>query len=1687
MENFMKRMNLLVMLLALMTIVAGCTKEPPEEVGYGEDHNLFSKEALLGYAISNADVKKEFFTGKSRLGVELPSALKSLVKKIDDFEKKKISFDISKSFLTVNVANKATLVPYMQYEIDHYDLKNAKTKSGKKTQYLEQNDEEESWQKRKYIEATPDSQALVKASDETLHGLFLKSDFEKAFSWGDEIPVLDAHPKARAELLQLTGAKVEEGSFHLTKESQVHAVVTQSVLYFYVNGVVIARYNIAGHFDLEMRKNAAGEKTAVVEKTQLGAEWSERAYIQVDAEEVALMDLDAMIYKTSDRLALKYETRQNENGQLQFIEVANSTIQNLFKKSDLSSATKWSQFIPVVDHFASTRETLDNLSGLKLGGDKAVFTLDKDSVIKPVIKQDYLYFYHGDVALVRYSIKGHYDLEIKNIGGCCDKGELKATQDTQAWDKRTHIAVDPEAAEIINFSESFFRGSEAVVNKASLESCKKVSELAPISLQKAVLGLDVAPSQKVCFGVGTYYLSVYKDLVSPSTCDVTKMIANEGCPLAGVMMVEHINIAQKASPAKPESPQVTLSMDVTGEWNKRSHIKISLPNAKIVENIVSPDALKKTVFEGQYVYSATVVAAHSENGELFEGLSSQSSDRVEFVFSENFLTAYKANDLLNDSAAPAPVLRFPVRHFDIERSADGEGATVFESTKQKWNKRAFVDVAFGSQLIKNYFSDLLGFQKYMGSVSISQPIAAYDIEVKDDVISFETEEVMTPNLAAGNIGSGETILEPTSVRIKHSFVRVDNRSYEKREYDEHDQMSFGYFLTTSLGIDPLKGKTDDSVNRYINKFDIGDQKHIDYYLSEGFPAEHVPLMREVVAAWNVAFAQATKSEQLPEGRKNVVRLIEGVYPEISNPLVNMIVWIPTRAEWSPLGYGPSFKDPLTGEIISSKAYIYGDVVSRVRQNLSDYIDVARGKDPLVFAKANLSVGPTKQFEGLNSIGQKMPKTNGAVKNLTRKAGESSQSFASKVSKMKKHAPIAESDLLKDVENLGDKVFAHEKSAESKLVSYNRVNGCAIGEDFQLASAKKYVDASPEKSKEELLDEIVKRMIFTTTLHEVGHNLGLRHNFHGTYDPLNFPAQFHKLAKEKKDPAEERGPWLEEYRTSSVMDYADDFEAVYKFAGPYDVAAIKFGYGNKLEVLKDENGDGIYDQNEDGSFVSEDISADVWRKAARDILAANPEASANAAYAVAKNQLGVRPFKFCTDEHVWDDPTCNRFDRGITISEITANRVEDYDSMYYMQGFRRGRRSFTGSSHYVLDRWLMPVRQIMDEYIYGIVTGSFAQRGPGSQQDYLQAFQIGLGFYMKVLSAIEPGDYHFDEETKEFVSGAKEGAKTLNVSLKDGKYLRARFANVGFEERALSRGVETDKLYTLMLMSMRGYPAKKYRQASLYLNYFDLLGEFTLERFSDFITDDFKVEVTAKVGEDGGLTLVSSSADEGGSGEVVTGLIPVNTSLALKEYAKFFAALEYNSESKRDFGEYVDYRLKGKDALLPDGVEKVEFTSASGTLVYQVPNSKDGLSISYKLAKRASLAAQAASKAQAELDSRPGSDVLIGQAVATFVEAFKVATGQDLSPNDIANISSAFPTYHPDIVGMFESWLANLQDEQARLKVEELKTKFDTESGLALNAEKEIDQLEGQIADSEADLRSIEADLISLKKLYDLFW
>lgn len=278
-------------------------------------------------------------------------------------------------------------------------------------------------------------------------------------------------------------------------------------------------------------------------------------------------------------------------------------------------------------------------------------------------------------------------------------------------------------------------------------------------------------------------------------------------------------------------------------------------------------------------------------------------------------------------------------------------------------------------------------------------------------------------------------------------------------------------------------------------------------------------------------------------------------------------------------------------------------------------------------------------------------------------------------------------------------------------------------DPVIAKTQKAVRAIGDEIRAEMVLDFRKKVWLSVALHEVGHTVGLRHNFEASTDALNYPQEYWKekvaLAGDGKTwvPLDQFDPEtdqqlkarMRELQYSSIMDYGRRFNDLIHGLGLYDHAAIKFGYGGILEVFKEAPKLGDYEkylQDPQQDFAGDAppvaldansierlfkrvhytqipnvfggiatpyerenvLFSDVVGKACK-IDGDCAGGGGCAGCTECRGQLGGHycsppdkvevPYRFCSDELAGMTPDCDVWDQGADPYEIVRNTVDDY--------------------------------------------------------------------------------------------------------------------------------------------------------------------------------------------------------------------------------------------------------------------------------------------------------------------------------------------------------------------------------------------------------------------------------------------
>jgi uncharacterized protein DUF4953 len=391
---------------------------------------------------------------------------------------------------------------------------------------------------------------------------------------------------------------------------------------------------------------------------------------------------------------------------------------------------------------------------------------------------------------------------------------------------------------------------------------------------------------------------------------------------------------------------------------------------------------------------------------------------------------------------------------------------------------------------------------------------------------------------------------------------------------------------------------------------------------------------------------------------------------------NFIYWVNDLQAAGPLGFGPSSLNPETGRTISASAYVYGAGVDRYAELAKEIVelmipeaegglseeeltsgayfrDAVRGElnpiDPRKSQRFGNLTGDAfaREVLGESSFAKLAEITTGGVDRLAPAIPGFDQARLSQIVGTKLE-PLMIPEEWARREERGEPSYLKERSA--LIASRAQAMGQAVPNQGPLGhlSVTNWFGADALKDLQELEDLASKRSLWLANfddpaiaglarevrdsgladddlfqflrervfkavmLHELGHTVGLRHNFAGSADALNFQDEYWPERVKSIEPVapyiqrtvpsvdallrsncaiqgpllaavggtlagtdttaaceEQRNGKMAEVQYSSIMDYGGRFNADFHGLGHYDVAALASGYADLVEVFDEE--------------------------------------------------------------------------------------------------------------------------------------------------------------------------------------------------------------------------------------------------------------------------------------------------------------------------------------------------------------------------------------------------------------------------------------------------------------------------------------------------------------------------------------
>ncbi|BAU06371.1 zinc-dependent metalloprotease [Fischerella sp. NIES-3754] len=342
-----------------------------------------------------------------------------------------------------------------------------------------------------------------------------------------------------------------------------------------------------------------------------------------------------------------------------------------------------------------------------------------------------------------------------------------------------------------------------------------------------------------------------------------------------------------------------------------------------------------------------------------------------------------------------------------------------------------------------------------------------------------------------------------TLRVHYSLSQLPNNNYQPRLADDR----IGYFITAyqDLSNDDRK----EPFVRYINRWHLEKQdpnapisppkKPIVFWIDNAVPLEYRNAITEGVLMWNKAFEAAGFKDAI-----QVKQMPDNAKWDAGDIRYNTIRWINTIDGY--FAMGPSRVNPLTGEILNASILVDASFIRALK---SEYRQIIQPNENERQTRTSLTALMQNRLLCANALeaNQNRTKRKLFAKHLSKLAGE-----------------------------------------------YDLCYGMEAANQFAFGSlAMRLLQPAPPSSEQ--VKNYIHQYLRLIIAHEVGHTLGLRHNFRGS--TMLTPEQLNNT-----DITRNKG------LVSSVMDYIppniapqDQKQGDYfpQMVGPYDDWAIQYGY------------------------------------------------------------------------------------------------------------------------------------------------------------------------------------------------------------------------------------------------------------------------------------------------------------------------------------------------------------------------------------------------------------------------------------------------------------------------------------------------------------------------------------------------
>lgn len=640
----------------------------------------------------------------------------------------------------------------------------------------------------------------------------------------------------------------------------------------------------------------------------------------------------------------------------------------------------------------------------------------------------------------------------------------------------------------------------------------------------------------------------------------------------------------------------------------------------------------------QYIFASSTGEMSRTSGSS-RPYSFSENKRVKIAFDEGSLRILEVEKDARFRANPTNdklVLSIPIKHISYKCQTDNYNEctnTEVEDNDIPWDQKGFFKVEYAAVQTGQLDFLPINFETNFLGDSCFTEVNSRVVESKIDQTSlnFTVEKSFRVGLLC--LDQLEELADSNlTARFHYSMVKassVVSPGFVPVDYPVKDQNTFGFFSTQRTPLDSTNIATESGKISLMNHWNP-NRSEIIYHLTDNFykpeNATILSLTRSSIQTVNDGLKKANV--------KFRIRLSDerGKNPgDIRN---SMIVLVEDPVAAGLLGSGPQTEDPLTGEIISARTIMFlGTSTQMVRRTYEQLLEERasnRATTPALRSQSARAITSSFREESSKNVASLL----GTINSQVQKPNFQNPSLVSQT-----RLDQIQSSLVNYTKNSNQ--FYAKEDLKSQFLYLHEVKNCnfvvpnesvlgAISPPLKEA-LKNYTarwENLSEVEKREVADIILPVIWVPTLIHEIGHNLGLRHNFQGSEDKENFytDAELQALGVDHKIPS------------STVMEYVEDVHAL-PVLGKYDIAALRFGYNREVELT-------------DGTLSK--VQATLEKT----------------------NLDSAKSFGFCTDEHTGINAGCRRFDLGTNYTEITQHLIDQYKGFYKERNLRKDRANFS---------------------------------------------------------------------------------------------------------------------------------------------------------------------------------------------------------------------------------------------------------------------------------------------------------------------------------------------------------------------------------------------------------------------------